>query len=72
MNEVTRAEATAAARWCGRCGEPESGAPHPGCAAALTLEPPRFCTACRRRMKVQVLPGGWRASCVAHGELTGA
>ena len=23
----------------------------------------------RRRMKVQVLPGGWRATCVEHGEL---
>jgi hypothetical protein len=35
------------------------------------MEPPRYCPACRRRMKVQVLPQGWVARCVEHGELTG-
>jgi SAM-dependent methyltransferase len=57
------------APWCDRCGEAliAGGAGHTGCAAARALEPPRFCRHCRRRMKVQVLPAGWLASCVAHG-----
>ncbi|MEV4137977.1 hypothetical protein AB0J72_38120 [Dactylosporangium sp. NPDC049742] len=55
--------------WCDRCGEPlTADAPHPACAAARRLEPPRFCPQCRRRMKVQVLPQGWSATCVEHGE----
>ena len=28
------------------------------------MEPPRYCTACRRRMKVQVTPLGWSAECL--------
>lgn len=56
------------APWCDRCGEPRTEGDHPGCAAARELEPPRFCPRCRRRMRVQVLPAGWAASCVAHGE----
>jgi hypothetical protein len=55
------------APWCDRCGELRTDADHTGCAAARALEPPRFCRYCRRRMKVQVLPAGWLASCVAHG-----
>jgi SAM-dependent methyltransferase len=68
------------APWCDRCGEAlaggearpggealAGGTDHTGCAAARALEPPRFCRYCRRRMKVQVLPAGWLASCVAHG-----
>jgi len=55
--------------YCDRCGDPLAvGAAHPACAAARTLEPPRFCPQCGRRMKVQVLPAGWRATCVEHGE----
>ncbi len=67
----------AAEVWCGRCGErvepgPVTGAgPHPDCAAALALEPPRYCPRCRRRMVVQVTPGGWSARCVEHGTSTG-
>jgi hypothetical protein len=58
------------ASYCGRCGEPrESG--HPACDRAMELEPPRYCTACRRRMVVQIVPTGWRARCSEHGELTG-
>jgi hypothetical protein len=56
--------------WCDRCGEAVDTGPHAGCVAARVLEPPRFCPRCRRRMKVQVLPAGWSASCVQHGELT--
>ncbi|QVI26014.1 hypothetical protein MN2019_17020 [Mycolicibacterium neoaurum] len=36
-------------------------------AAALGLEPPRFCAACGRRMIVQVRPTGWSAKCSRHG-----
>ena len=35
----------------------------------LAMEPPRYCTACRRRMKVQVTPLGWSAECSRHGVL---
>lgn len=62
--------------FCGHCGEPTAGASgeggdHAACDVRLVLEPPRFCTACRRRMKVQVTPRGWSAECVEHGVLTG-
>jgi hypothetical protein len=56
--------------WCDRCGGELAGAgptDHAGCVAARALEPPRFCGRCRRRMKVQVLPAGWVATCVEHG-----
>lgn len=66
---VPAADATSAA-WCDRCGEAAAG-PHDACAAARVLEPPRFCAHCRRRMKVQVLPVGWAAVCVEHGEIRG-
>ncbi|GIJ28723.1 hypothetical protein Vqi01_38850 [Micromonospora qiuiae] len=59
------------APWCDRCGEAAASGPHEGCAAARTLEPPRYCARCRRRMKVQVLPVGWSAVCVEHGESQG-
>ncbi|WP_091653603.1 hypothetical protein [Micromonospora pallida] len=59
------------AEWCDRCGEPEQVDTHEACRAARTFEPPRFCAYCRRRMKVQVLPTGWRATCVEHGPTEG-
>jgi hypothetical protein len=58
---------------CGHCGEPDDGsdAPtsgvHGRCGERLALEPPRYCAACRRRMKVQVTPLGWTAECSRHG-----
>ncbi|KKJ97795.1 hypothetical protein [Micromonospora sp. HK10] len=57
--------------WCDRCGESVAAGPHEACAAARALEPPRWCASCRRRMKVQVLPSGWSAVCVEHGEIRG-
>jgi hypothetical protein len=57
--------------WCDRCGSDAGSGDHAACAAARRLEPPRYCAVCRRRMKVQVLPAGWRAECVEHGALTG-
>jgi hypothetical protein len=53
--------------WCDRCGQALADGGHEACRAARRLEPPRYCGLCRRRMKVQVLPAGWRASCVEHG-----
>jgi hypothetical protein len=38
-------------------------------AAALGLEPPRYCAQCGRRMVVQVSPDGWWARCSRHGLL---
>lgn len=55
--------------YCGRCGKEQHEADHSDCQAALALEPPRYCTQCKRRMVVQVTPTGWRASCTRHGEL---
>jgi hypothetical protein len=53
--------------FCGHCGRPAGD--HPRCAEALRMEPPRFCPACGRRMKVQVSPTSWTAQCVEHGTL---
>ena len=50
--------------FCGHCGEP--GAQHDE-----PLEPPRYCSHCRRRMVVQVHPTGWSARCVEHGTTSG-
>lgn len=50
-------------------GEPEGGSSFKDVptAAALGLEPPRFCAECGRRMIVQVRPDGWEAKCSRHG-----
>jgi RecJ-like exonuclease len=59
------------AQFCDRCGGALAGNTHAACRAARAMEPPRFCSSCRRRMKVQVLPAGWRAVCVEHGARVG-
>jgi hypothetical protein len=53
--------------WCDRCGRALAEGGHEACTAARALEPPRYCRWCGRRMKVQVLPAGWCATCVEHG-----
>ncbi|WUH97166.1 hypothetical protein OHR68_26970 [Spirillospora sp. NBC_00431] len=53
--------------YCDRCGEPTTTGDHTACRAARTLEPPRYCPRCRRRMIVQVTPTGWTAHCTRHG-----
>jgi GNAT superfamily N-acetyltransferase len=53
--------------FCGHCGEPGA---HEQCRRQLVLDPPRYCSGCRRRMVVQVHPTGWSARCVEHGTLT--
>lgn len=61
--------------FCGHCGEPSDGGAGPAsdehrrCGERLAMEPPRYCAACRRRMKVQVTPLGWSAECSRHGVL---
>ncbi len=57
----------APATWCGHCGEALGARDHEVCGRRAALEPPRWCAHCRRRMKVQVTPGAWTATCVAHG-----
>jgi hypothetical protein len=56
--------------FCDRCGVGLRDGDHSACAAARRLEPPRYCGVCRRRLKVQVLPTGWHAVCVEHGQIT--
>ena len=58
------------ATYCGHCGDAVADRDHAPCDRMLAMEPPRFCTVCRRRMKVQVRPRGWSATCVEHGTLT--
>jgi ribosomal protein S18 acetylase RimI-like enzyme len=53
--------------YCGQCGERGT---HPACLRRAELDPPRYCTQCRRRMVVQVHPTGWSARCVEHGTLS--
>ncbi len=61
--------------FCGHCGKPSDGGVRPAsdvhhrCGERLAMEPPRYCAACRRRMKVQVTPLGWSAECSRHGVL---
>ena len=57
--------------FCDRCGGALAQDAHTACRSARAMEPPRFCPSCRRRMKVQVLPAGWRAVCVEHGARVG-
>ena len=54
--------------YCGHCGDLVAAHDHADCERMLELEPPRYCTACRRRMVVQVTPDAWTARCVEHGE----
>jgi hypothetical protein len=53
--------------FCDRCGRRLADGGHADCLAARRLEPPRYCPDCGRRMKVQVVPTGWIATCVEHG-----
>ena len=57
------------AAYCDHCGEPLAAADHAACRAHRELEPPRYCSFCRRRMVVQVVPKGWTARCSEHGLL---
>lgn len=56
--------------YCDQCGE--AAGSHPDCDRRRALEPPRYCSECRRRMVVQILPRGWTARCSVHGTITSA
>jgi len=60
------------ATYCEHCGDPLADGEHDRCRAALVMEPPRYCPGCRRRLVVQVTPGGWTAGCSRHGTRTSA
>ena len=54
--------------WCGGSAA-AAGPAHAHCRARLaTVDPPRYCPQCARRMVVQVDPMGWTARCSRHGE----
>jgi hypothetical protein len=63
-------DTTSTTAYCGHCGEALDARDHVACAERLRLEPPRFCTQCRRRMVVQVTPTSWTARCSEHGEIS--
>ena len=46
--------------YCPGCGKSDAG--HETC--VRPLDPPRFCIHCGRKLKVQVLPTGYKAECV--------
>ena len=56
--------ADAHCRWCG-----VAAAEHRPEPCRRQLDPPRFCPTCGRRLRVQVHPTGWAASCRDHGPL---
>ncbi|MDQ4085089.1 MAG: hypothetical protein M3165_04650 [Actinomycetota bacterium] len=58
--------------FCDHCGGRLDAGGHERCSRSRRLEPPRYCPHCRRRMVVQVVPRGWVARCVEHGEVTNA
>lgn len=52
--------------YCPGCGRSSAD-----CAGCLwEYDPPHFCSRCGVRMAVNVRPGGWKARCREHGELT--
>ena len=62
-----------AASFCAWCGGARGEGDHTACERRLaTVDPPRHCPWCARRMVVQVDPMGWTARCSRHGETRGA
>ena len=57
--------------WCGQCGAELTVEGHAACRRAASLDPPRYCARCRRRMVVQVTPTGWTARCSEHDLVSG-
>ena len=55
---------------CSGCGRSVAEGNHDECERRQRLtDPPRFCTACGRKLVVQVLPIGYVARCVRCGEV---
>jgi hypothetical protein len=51
--------------YCDGCGRPAAEEDHARCRdRRMATDPPRWCTRCGRKLKVQVLPTGWTAQCV--------
>ncbi|GAA4804321.1 hypothetical protein GCM10023200_47040 [Actinomycetospora chlora] len=60
------------AAYCAWCGGARAEGDHAACERRLaTVDPPRHCPVCARRMVVQVDPVGWTARCSRHGESAG-
>jgi len=58
--------------FCAWCGQERAVSDHTACDRRLaTVDPPRHCPLCARRMVVQVDPVGWTARCSRHGESAG-
>jgi hypothetical protein len=56
--------------FCDGCGRPRDEGDHDRCRQRrAATDPPRYCTACGRKLVVQVLPLGWTARCVRCGPL---
>jgi hypothetical protein len=54
--------------YCDACGRLADEGDHGRCAARRAANgPPSWCTACGRKLVVQVLPMGWTARCVKCG-----
>jgi hypothetical protein len=69
--EPTEGGGTVPQPFCAWCGERAAG-DHSVCDRRLaTVDPPRHCPVCARRMVVQVDPVGWTACCSRHGESAG-
>jgi hypothetical protein len=61
---------TAEVSYCGWCGRSRDEGDHATCDRRLaSIDPPRHCAHCGRRMVVQVTPTGWTARCSRHGEI---
>lgn len=67
LRTLTKSVASSRGTFCARCGGERNSGDHQSCWLALDLEPPRYCTECKRRMIVQVTPTGWAARCKEHG-----
>jgi hypothetical protein len=64
---------TQAAIYCDGCGRPREEGDHAACRARrAATDPPRFCPACARKLRVQVLPTGYTVECVRCGPLPAA
>jgi hypothetical protein len=51
---------------CTGCGHTAPDCPSGGRCRG-TFEPPRYCPACGRRLRVVIIPTGWTARCRDHG-----
>jgi hypothetical protein len=54
--------------YCDACGRDAGDGDHRRCRERrAATDPPRYCTACGRKLVVQVLPRGYTARCVKCG-----